>query len=123
MSRTAEAYPKLNKLPLGAALTPAELAEAEVRRLAERQRLLPDLMRDAAKRGSYDLVADLRIELEQLPLRLWAAEYTAVHSAIEASAPRPGWGRDRADLEHRARELAMEVRPDLAKPTMYPGAR
>jgi hypothetical protein len=99
--------------------TPAELAQAEVRRLTQRRADLPDLMRDAAKRGAYQLVAELRLEFEQLPLRLWAAEYAAVHSAIEAARP----GSDRADLNHRARELAMEIRPGLARPTMTPGVR
>jgi hypothetical protein len=97
-------------------LNPAELAQAEVRRLAERRQALPGLMRDAAKRGAFDLVADLRIELQQLPLRLWAAEYTAVHAAIEAAPP----GRDRADLEHRARGLMLEIRPDQAMSTLRP---
>jgi hypothetical protein len=99
--------------------TPAELAQAEVRRLQQRQAELPDLMRDAAKRGAFQLVAELRLEFEQMPRKVWAAEYTAVHAAIEAARP----GADRADLNHRARELAMEIRPGLAKPTVTPGVR
>jgi hypothetical protein len=87
--------------------TLVELAQAEVRRLQQRRAELPDLMRQAAQRGAFQLVAELRLEYEQLPIRLWAAEYTAVHCAIQATRP----GADRADLNHRARELAMEVRP------------
>jgi hypothetical protein len=54
-----------------------------------------------------------------MPYRVWAAHYTAVHSAIEASRP----GADRAALNHQARELVLEIRPDWAKPTMTPGVR
>jgi hypothetical protein len=42
-------------------LTPAEAAQAEVRRLTERQRDLPDLMREAAQRGSFQRVAEFAV--------------------------------------------------------------
>jgi hypothetical protein len=100
-------------------LTPAELAQAEVRRLTERQRDLPDLMREAAQRGAFQLVAELRLEFEQIPHRLWAARYTEVHCEIEAARP----GADRAALNHRARELVLEIRPEWAKKTVLPGVR
>jgi hypothetical protein len=105
--------------PVQPQLTPVEAAEAELRRLKQRQADLPDLMRDAAKRGAFQLVAELRLEFEQLPLKVWAAEYTKVHSAIEASRP----GADRAGLNHRARELVLEIRPEWAKSTLLPGVR
>jgi hypothetical protein len=93
-------------------LTPAEAAWAEHRRLTQRQRDLPELMRDAAKRGAFQLVAQLRIELDQMPARLWAAEYTAVHSEIEAALADRSAGRLREvhALQERAALLAQEVR-------------
>jgi hypothetical protein len=102
------------------------LAQAEARRLRDRQRDLPDLMREAAAGGRFEAVARLRAEWEQLPLRLWAAEYTAVQAELAdvAKQRRPGEAHPRRlDLLERARELAMEIRPGLAKPTMTPGVR
>jgi hypothetical protein len=90
--------------------TSVELAQAEVRRLTERQRLLPDLMREAATRGSYETVAKLRVEWEGLPLRLWAARYTAVQSELAAWDVRDRGARDRHSLLEQATELAQELR-------------
>lgn len=89
--------------------TAAEPARAEARRLAERQRELPNLMREAARRGAFQLVADLRIEWDELPARLWAARYTAVHAELAAwDVPTRGQ-RDRHGVEMQAAELAREL--------------
>jgi hypothetical protein len=90
-------------------LTPAERAHAEVRRLADRQRLLPDVMREAAQRGDFEGVARLRLEREQLPVRIWAAEYTAVHCELAAYDVRVRGGTDRHALLERATELARQA--------------
>jgi hypothetical protein len=90
-------------------LTAAEPAQAEVRRLTERQRELPNLMREAARRGAFQLVAELHIEWDELPARLWAARYTAVHSELAAwDVPTRGQ-RDRHGVEMQAAELAREL--------------
>jgi hypothetical protein len=104
--------------------TTAEAAQAEARRLTGRQRLLPDLMREAAGEGRLEAVTCLRLEWDELPARLWAAEYTAVHAALNQPPPRPGQAHPyRHELMERARELAMAIRPGLARPTMTPGVR
>ena len=89
--------------------TPAELAQAEVRRLQQRQRDLPDLMREAAQRGAFQLVAELRIEWDQLPARLWAARYTALHSELAAWDVSARGQRDRHGLLMEVTELAQEL--------------
>jgi hypothetical protein len=89
--------------------TAVELAQAEVRRLAERQTDLPNLMREAAQRGTYQLVAELRIEWDQLPARLWAARYTAAHAELAAWDVTTQGQRDRHDVKMRAAELAREL--------------
>jgi hypothetical protein len=91
-----------------------------MRKLTERQRDLPGLMRDAAQRGSVDAVFRLRLEYEQMPLRLWAAEYCAVQAEL---AERPGPGRAhprRPELLDRARELAAELYRRPAWPGLTP---
>jgi hypothetical protein len=93
-----------------------QAARAELARLQERQRELPDIMREAARRGDFRAVGELRVELEQLPLMLWAAEYTAVHVDI-ATRPR---GSDVVGLKQRARELAMELHKGPAWPSHRP---
>jgi hypothetical protein len=90
-------------------------ARAEVRRLEERRDELPNLMREAAMRGDFRAVGDLRGELEQLPLRLWAAQYTEVHADL---ATNPRERRER--LRHRARELAAELVKRPAWPSHRP---
>jgi hypothetical protein len=90
-------------------LNPTQAAEAEARRLAERQRLLPGLMREAAQRGSYQLVGDLRLEWDALPARLWAARYTALHSELAAYDPTVRGQRDRHGLLMDVTKLANEL--------------
>jgi hypothetical protein len=77
--------------------------------LAQRQAALPDLMRAAAKQGDWEQVARLRLEWDQMPSRVWAVTYTAVHQELEEHSP-VGGHRDRHDLEERAARLAQEVR-------------
>jgi hypothetical protein len=90
-------------------LTPAEAARAEGRRLAQRRLLLPGLMREAAQRGAFQLVGDLRIEWDELPARLWAAEYTALHSELEAWDVSAQGQRDRHGLLTEVTRLAREL--------------
>jgi hypothetical protein len=92
-----------------------QAARAEMDRLKQRQAELPGIMRDAAVRGDFRAVGELRVELEQLPLRRWAAEYTAVHVELAAN-PR----ERRLNLMQRARELAMEVHKRPAWPSHRP---
>jgi hypothetical protein len=89
--------------------TPAELAQAEVRRLTQRQADLPGLMRDAAQRGAFQLVADLRLEYDQLPARVWAAKYTALHAELAAWDVATQGRRDRHGLLTEVTRLAQEL--------------
>ena len=75
-----------------------------------RQAALPNLMREAAKRGDWEEVAQLRIEFDQMAARIWAVTYTAVHQELEEHSPAVHGMRDRHDLEERAARLAQEVR-------------
>lgn len=93
----------------GVELSPAEAAQAEVRRLTERQRDLPDLMREAAAAGRFERVAQLRTEWEQLPIQLWAAQYAEVHSKLAAWDPRDRGNQDRHGLLEQATQLAHEA--------------
>jgi hypothetical protein len=93
-----------------------EAARAELDRLDRRQQELPGIMREAAMRGDFRAVGELRVELDQLPLLLWATEYTCVHSDI---ATRP-LGSDVIGLKQRARELAMELSKRPAWPSHRP---
>jgi hypothetical protein len=95
-----------------------EAAKVELDRLKQRQRELPNLMREAAVRGDFRAVGDLRVELEQLPLMRWAADYTATHAAIAARGR--GWGADMIGLKQRARELAAELVNRPAWPSHRP---
>lgn len=90
-------------------LSPTERAQAEVRRLTERQRDLPDLMREAAAAGRFERVAQLRTEWDQLPVRIWAAEYAAVHSQLAAWDVRDRGNQDRHGLLEQATQLAHEA--------------
>lgn len=69
-------------------------------------------MRDAAQRGAFQLVAQRRIEFDQMPARLWAAGYKAVHSELVAAKADPPGRRLRETqcLEEQAAMLAQEVR-------------
>jgi hypothetical protein len=91
-------------------LTPAEQARAELRRLRDRQLVLPEMMREAAQRGSVDAVFRLRLEMDQLPIRIWAAAYCEVHAELAAYAVTARGQRDRHSLLERATQLAQEAR-------------
>jgi hypothetical protein len=89
--------------------SPAEAARAEVRRLTARRAELPELMREAAAGGRFEAVAKLRLEWERLPIQLWAARYTAVHSELAAWDVRDRGNRDRHGLLEQATQLAQEL--------------
>ena len=54
-------------------------------------------------------MADLRLEYDQLPVRLWAAEYAAVHSELAAWDVATQGQRDRYGLLQEATRLAHEL--------------
>jgi hypothetical protein len=87
----------------------AERARAEQRRLTDRQRLLPDLMREAAAAGSYEQVAKLRMEWDALPARLWADRYTEVHAELAAYDVTTRGARDGHSLLEQATRLARDL--------------
>jgi hypothetical protein len=72
-------------------------------------------VRDAAMTGDYQTVAELRVELDELPARVWVAEYTAVHADL-ATNPR----QRATELKQRARELAAELTRRPAWPSHQP---
>jgi len=89
-------------------------------------------MRDAAQRGAFQLVAQRRIEFDQMPARLWAAGYKAVHSELVAAKADPPGRRLRETqcLEEQAgcslrRSASDESRTaDLTrKPALYHNGR
>jgi hypothetical protein len=100
-------------------LTASEAARAELRWLQQRQRDLPEVMREAAAAGRTETVIRLRTEYDQMPVKLWSAEYTAVQAEL---AERGESGRAqprRPELLNRARELVAEL---YLRPA-YPGLR
>jgi hypothetical protein len=110
----AEARLDYNQTPVE--LSPAERAWAHLRQLQQHHRDLPGVMREAAAAGRFEAVERLRLEFEQMPVKLWSAEYTAVQAELASG------NRDRrTELRERARELASELYRRPAWPGLTPG--